>query len=124
VAFVATSGDRDVAGHYRAALAEANGKYFGVRALVDERGTDVGHVFAYEGSPSWLVVVVDEAEGSHDIGLSTQEGQELELGTLRPGPTPLVWGGEIPVAVHDIDVVSVQSTSGVTYEARFAEAER
>ena len=129
-AFVVTSNDRDIAQHYRAALAEANGKYFGVRALVDDRGNDVGHVFAYEGSPSWLVVVVDRAEprpfsfggdeGSHSIRLSTQEGQVLDVGSLEAGPAPLVWGGEIPVAVHDLDVVRVRSTWGDTYEARFA----
>ena len=119
-AFVVTSDDRDIAQHYRAALAEANGKYFGVRALVDDRGNDVGHVFAYEGSPSWLVVVVDRVEGSHDIRLSTEEGQQLHIGVMQPGPSPLVWGGEIPVAVHDIDVVSVRSASGGSYKASFA----
>ena len=120
-AFIVTSDDRDIAQHYRAALAEADGKYFGVRALTDDIGNDVGHVFAYEGSPSWLVVVVDNGEGSHSIRLATQEGQDLDLGSLQAGPAPLVWGGEIPVAVHDIDLVIVQSASGDTYEARFSE---
>ncbi len=114
-----TSEDRGVAGRYRAALAEANGEYFGVRRLVDERGTKAGHVFAYQGSPSWLVVVVDRA-GQHRIEVATQDGRALDLGEMRSGSPPLVWGGEIPVAVHDIDVVTVGSATGELYEASFS----
>jgi len=119
IAVLVTGDDRDLATHYRGALAVADGKYFGVRSLVGDDGVKEGHVFAYEGSPSWIVVVLDEANGSSEIELSTEEGQEFDLGAFKPGAPPLVWGGEIPVGVNDIATVTVRSPTGQALVARF-----
>ena len=118
VAFVATSSDRTLAADYRAALAEANGKYFSVTALVDETSAKVGHVFAYEGDPSWLVVVVlDEAE-TYDVELVTEGGRAMALGIFEASPARRAWGVEIPVPVHDIGRITLRSATE-TYRGTF-----
>jgi len=118
VAFVATSSDRTLADDYRAALAEANGKYFSVTALLDETSAKVGHAFAYEGDPSWLVVVVlDEAE-TYAVELVTEGGRTMALGVFEASPARRAWGVEIPVPVHDIGRITLRSATE-TYQGTF-----
>ena len=118
-AFFTTSEDRRFASHYRAAFAEANGRYFDVATLRGTAGADIGHVFAYEGDPSWIVVVVDDAAGEYDVTL-TSAGRTHRVGTMLADGTESAWGTEIPVAVHDIDAVIVQARDGSdSYRADF-----
>lgn len=118
-AFVTTSSDRRLADHYRAALAIANGKYFDAASLEDPSDVEVGHVFAYEGTPSWVVVVLDRPSGAYHVTLRT-DAETHPLGMMEAGGEASAWGTAIPVAVHDIEGVLVRPRAGaMAYHADF-----
>src|SRR5919106_3998476 len=88
--------DRRLAEHYRNALAGANGDYFGVMNLVNEGGDEAGHVFVYEGDPSWAFVNFSEVEipGEYEMQVVTREGERLDAGTFEATARDKSWGGE------------------------------
>lgn len=119
-AFYWSASDRRLAEHYRETLAVADGRYFDAAPLTTSSGTEVGHVFAYEGTPSWIVVVLKDAAGVHDV-MVTARGTVYGLGpSMVSTPDPSAWGADIPVAVHDLETVIVRPRSGdVEYRAEF-----
>ncbi|MFN2491176.1 MAG: zf-HC2 domain-containing protein [Actinomycetota bacterium] len=103
----ATSGDRELAARYRRTLAVADGEYFSAIPLYDGRREAVGHVFGYQGSPSWIFVTVADPgrSGSYSVKVVTEAGPSRELGTivLRDGTGS--WGGTLPGDLHDLEYV-------------------
>lgn len=100
--------DRDVADHYRGVLSVADGSYLRAAELEDG-GADRGHVFAYEGRPSWLFVTVEGApSGSYHVRLVDVDGRSAWIGvcTVRNGAGS--WGTTVDVPIRD--VVHVQMT--------------
>jgi hypothetical protein len=72
VAWQATADDRELAAAYRDTLAVANGRYFAAADLVTSDGHSAGTAFFYEGSPSWLYVIVRDApSGTYAVAVST-----------------------------------------------------
>lgn len=119
-----TADDRTLASHYRAALAEANGEYFGVVPLLTADAEAVGHLFAYEGSPSWIFFVFDDplAAGEYTVRIETRAGDriELEAGELQEGI--LTWGRDVPLSLSLVEAVRlVDERDAVVAEAIFPE---
>ncbi len=68
---------------YRGVLAEANGVALLSLPLVDSRGVQVGHVYGYEGRPSWVLVAVRSgAPGRYRAGVQTIDGDFRSLGSF------------------------------------------
>jgi hypothetical protein len=83
----AYSDDRRVASDYRETLAQANGKYFEAARLRDVGGRPVGQVFAYEGSPSWVTIVLSPGatRGTYQAELVRKDGGRTHLRRIRFG---------------------------------------
>jgi hypothetical protein len=99
--------DRRLADNYRHALAGANGDYFGVVDLFDEDGEEVGHIFVYEGDPSWVFMRFSEVElpGEYSMQVVTREGQRLDVGSFDITPEDKSWGGELPVDLDEVATI-------------------
>jgi putative zinc finger protein len=99
--------DRQLAEHYRNALAGANGDYFGVVDLRDEGGEETGHVFVYEGDPSWVFVNFSEVEmpGEYGMQVVTPEGERLEVASFDVTAKDKSWGGELPVDLDEVATI-------------------
>ena len=84
-AWWATAPQREFATFYERALASADGSYFGARSLIAGDGRAVGNVFAFAGEPSWLFVVITDAQrdGRHRVAVELQNGDRIELGSFR-----------------------------------------
>ncbi len=80
-----TSADRGLGSSYRRTLAVANGDYFVAKQLYGRGEKTGGHIFAYQGSPSWIFVVVSEPtlSGRFKVRLETNEDRRVALGTMR-----------------------------------------
>ena len=109
--------DRDVADHYRGVLSVADGSYFRAAELEDG-GAGRGHVFAYEGRPSWLFVTVEGApSGSYHVRLVDAEGHSSWIGvcTVRNGAGS--WGTTVDVPIRDVVHVRMTGDHLPTLEA-------
>jgi hypothetical protein len=104
--------DRRLADHYRATLAQANGRYFAALPLADAAGQEGGVLFTYRGSPSWVLVTVAP---SHRSAIA-----RAELVDIRGGRIPLqsfrlvdgVWGGALPVDLTNLAAVHLLRRDG------------
>ncbi len=106
--------DREFASFYRRALEQADGSYFGALELHDASGAPAGLVFAYEGSPPWVFVVVDAAEGSgtYRIELLTEEGESLALGETTLADGRGSFGTRVAISLLNMAEIRVEETGG------------
>lgn len=113
-AFWLTSEDRDLATHYRDALAVADGEYFGVRPVNDEAGNRSGHLFAYEGDPNWVFFIFDSPPeaGAYEAELVTDAGDIMSFGIAEIDDGDVTWGRDIPVSLHDLQAVRLVDGRG------------
>jgi hypothetical protein len=114
--FAATRSDHTLASHYRATLARAEGKEFTVASLRNAAGASAGEVFAYEGHPSWMFVVVETptTEASVDVIGVLRDGTTQSIGKMRLRDTGGSWGGVISVAVERLAAVKLVDESGAS----------
>lgn len=124
-AFWMTADDRKIATYYRDALAEANGRYFGVVPLVGADGTRAGHMFAYEGRPTWvfLIFATPLDPGRYEAELETPGGAIHSLGSFEIEPGDVTWGRDLPVGLRSVRTVRVSDEGGAvavraTFEQR------
>lgn len=112
--YLATRADRELADRYRQTLAVANGEYFSAAPLVDTRRRPGGHVFGYQGSPSWIFIVVSDAAraGVYRIVVTTEEGDRHKLGDMNVAGGSGSWGSVVPVDYHDLEVLSLAPRGG------------
>lgn len=111
------SEDRQLADQYRRTLAIADGSY--LRAA--ELSAGAGHVFAYQGKPSWVFMTVSDApSGRYSAELVTLDGRTIEVGWCRVRDGRGSWGTAIPVPVREIDRLDLRSPEGTTLSASFA----
>jgi hypothetical protein len=105
--------DLRLASHYRHTLDTAHGTEFQSYVLRGPGDAQVGTVFSYEGSPSW--VNIDVASG-HRAGLTS-----AELVTKDGSPVPLRWfhldaggasGGSIPMNPMQVSVLRLTGGPG------------
>jgi hypothetical protein len=102
-----------VGAYYRAVLARAEGEYFTARELWDDDGNRAGVVFAYEGDPSWLFMVVDreDIEGEFTCYAELENGRSVALGTFSLGGDHRTWGAAVDQEIHDLDRVKLDGSS-------------
>lgn len=76
VVWQATTDDRELAAGYRETLDVADGQYFAAAPVTDDGGTEVGHVFLYDGDPSWVFAVLGPAAtpGDYAVAVRTRDG--------------------------------------------------
>lgn len=102
-----TEDERQLAAHYQQALDEAHGRYLVAADLATGTSPEVGHVFAYEGSPSWIFLTAEGMPhaGRYEVLLGTRDGRNRNVGrlTVRDGAT--AWGTDIDVRVRDIALI-------------------
>lgn len=115
-AFLATGEQREFASSYRRALEQARGSYFGGLPLVGSDGERAGHVFGYEGSPPWVIVVVTSGEGTatYDVEVETGTGRSLPLGSFEVTDGRGSFGATLPVELFEVTVLRVQERGGQT----------
>jgi len=108
VAYLATREQREFSELYARALDMAGGSYFGALPLTDSHGTSLGHVFGYEGEPSWVFVVVDapSASGPHRVSVTTQNGK-IELGIIELSDGKGTLGAALPGKLQMLKVLRV-----------------
>ncbi|WP_053204557.1 zf-HC2 domain-containing protein [Jiangella muralis] len=121
VVWQATSDDRDLAAGYRETLDVANGRYFHAAPLLDDAGTQVGHVFLYQGEPSWVFTVLGDtaAPGTYEVSVVTEDGAQTiadyEVGSAGGGA-----GGTVDTNIYEIERVDLIGSDGVTYTAELS----
>jgi hypothetical protein len=104
--------DRRLADQYRAALAQADGTYFGATRLADLAGRPGGVLFVYRGSPSWILVTV---ERPHRASVARAElvdraGRRIALESFRL--TAGAWGGSLPLDLRNVAAVHLVGADG------------
>jgi hypothetical protein len=104
--------DRRLADQYRAALAEANGQYFGAVRLTDAAGRPGGVLFTYRGAPSWIVVTVEPQyrSGVVRVELVDRSGRRIPLRSFRLADG--AWGGSIPIDLSELAAVHLVGADG------------
>jgi hypothetical protein len=104
-----TEGDREAASHYRRALEQANGSYFGALPLRDRFDRRAGLVFGYEGRPSWVLVLVQKADRSArwEVVLETRRDGRSSLGSFEVSRGGGSFGRAIPMALSEVKRVTM-----------------
>lgn len=113
IAFAITSDDRKVANYYRQALEVANGEYFTVVELQSRNGDRAGHMFAYEGHPTWVMLIFATPlePGRYEAALETTAAIR-SLGAFEIGTNDATWGRDLPVGLGDVRSVRVLDDRG------------
>jgi hypothetical protein len=123
VVLAATRDDRQFAGYYRSVLARAQGRHFTAARLLDESGRQIGHVFAYEGRPSWMLLVAKGSGGDARLSVVLVHGRgpARKLGAIMLTSAGGTWAWPLPSSeVKSLAVVRLVEASGKTsHEAYF-----
>ncbi|MGH3342887.1 MAG: anti-sigma factor family protein [Carbonactinosporaceae bacterium] len=115
-----TSDERRLAADYRETLSVANGRYLTAAPL--RRGAaEVGHVFAYQGSPSWVFVTVEDAQlsGTYRVTLLADGSREYTLGKISVADGVASWGRTVDVPVSRIRLIQLSGPRGPAMVAPF-----
>lgn len=100
--------DRELAQQYRETLAVADGDYLAAAPLVSRGDSEAGHVFAYQGDPSWLFITVKDApSGAHHVRVVTQDGRAFEIGVCLVRDGSGSWGTSLGVPIYAVDRVEL-----------------
>ncbi|MPZ83636.1 MAG: hypothetical protein GEV28_25890 [Actinophytocola sp.] len=114
----ATADDRELAAGYRETLDIANGREFTAAPLLDSAGVQVGHVFVYEGEPSWVFTVLGRAPepGPYDVVVATDTWTR-RVASCRAETANCGAGATIDANIDQINYIQLTSPSGVTLTA-------
>ena len=106
--------DVRLASQYRDTLDEANGTKFEAYSLRASGEVRAGEVFAYEGSPSWLLIIVDpdHREGVEAAELVMDDGRRRRIGWFSLDSATGSSGGAVPVDLRRVSVVRLVSARG------------
>jgi hypothetical protein len=107
--------DRELATSYRRTLSVADGEYFGARPLRNETGAAVGHVFGYQGSPSWVFCLVraGHAEGTYRIEVTVEGGETWAVGEMRVAEGKQAsWAQTLDVDLHEVERITLVERGG------------
>src|SRR5680860_136670 len=109
----ATASERELAASYSETLDVADGRYFAAAPLIGADDSQVGHVFLYDGSPSWLFVVLDPAPGPGPYEIVvTIDGADQGAGRCVVTGTGCAAGGTVAGAIGDVDSVRLIGRDG------------
>jgi hypothetical protein len=113
--------DRQLADQYRETLEVADGSYLRAAHLVAASGEPAGHVFAYQGKPSWVFMTVDGVPtGNYDVTLVTDDGRQHDLGTCWVRDARGSWGTAIDVPVSTVERLEMRAADGTVIAASLA----
>jgi hypothetical protein len=121
VVYRSGSNDRLLAAEYREVLKKFDGRYFQTATLHGSPGEGSGQVFGYQGTPSWIFVLIppqDETR-TYTITLETRGGGHLDLGRVAVGSEGGSWGKAIPVDLGEAAGLWLEDAAGHALEARF-----
>jgi hypothetical protein len=106
--------------HYRHALEEANGEYFGVKRLVTPGGTKVGNMFVYTGHTDWAFVVFDDSveRGTYRADVKMKDAGIVPLGRFGLLGEERTWGRDVDVDLAEADALRFHTPSGDILVAR------
>ena len=118
------SDDRVVADAYQQTLDVADGKSFHAADLTMTSGPAVGsaagHVFAYDGQPSWVFMTVDGVPSErYRVQLVSEDGEVWDIGWCRVRDGYESWGTTVDVPVTTIDRLEMSSSDGAAFSADF-----
>jgi Putative zinc-finger len=110
-----TADDRRLAGLYRHTLQTAGGRYLTASRLNVSDGSRAGTVFAYQGTPSWVFVVLwsGTVDGPYQVDLVTRDGGERPLGKMVVADGESSWGVVVDVDVAQIAEIRVSGAAGL-----------
>jgi putative zinc finger protein len=98
--------DHVTAERYRSTLEQANGRYFRAAPLRDGAGARAGVAFAYQGSPSWMLVTVEPGHRDQvaSAELVTRDRRTIALPGFELDQHGS-WGGAIPVNLYEVSAL-------------------
>jgi hypothetical protein len=113
ITLAVVSGDIRTASHYRHTLDQANGKEFEAYSLSGASGSAVGTVFSYHGTPSWLLITVDQGHRADLRGaeLVMDDGRQVHLNWFHLDPSGSSGGG-VPVDPQRVSVLRLLTAGG------------
>jgi hypothetical protein len=104
-----TAPDRQLAAQYRQTLSIGDGSYLEA-APVTSGSTTVGHLYAYQGHPSWIYVTVTNAPapGRYQVELTAKDGRQWQMGECVVTRRYCGAGATIRIRVEDISAVRLE----------------
>lgn len=116
-----TSDERETAARYGAALAEAEGSYFGVYPIHGPHDSDMGDLFAYAGERSWLFVVFHEAPqaGLYRVAARMDDGEVVRIAKARMTGDEITWGDDIELELKHVRSIRVVDPEGAIFHSPF-----
>jgi hypothetical protein len=117
----ATTEDRELAAGFRETLEVANGRYFTAAPLIDAAGVEVGHVFLYEGDPSWVFAVLgpEPRPGAYDV-IVDAAGPAQTVATCEVDDSGCGAGGTVDARISVIEDVRLVGSDGTSFTADLA----
>jgi hypothetical protein len=117
----ATADDRRIASAYRRTLHTANGRYLAARRLNAPDASDHGVVFAYQGKPSWVFIVLEYGVvgASYQVRLVTVDGRDRPIGKIDVTSGESSWGVAIDVDVAQVAQVRLSGAAVAPLTAAF-----
>ncbi len=117
----ATADDRRIASAYRRTLHTANGRYLAARRLNAPDASDHGVVFAYQGKPSWVFIVLQYGVvgASYQVRLVTVDGRDRPIGEIDVTSGESSWGVAIDVDVAQVAQVRLSGAAVPPLTAAF-----
>jgi hypothetical protein len=117
----ADADDRRVADQYRETLRVADGRYLRAADLTAASGAEAGHVYAYQGNPSWVFMTVEGApSGTYDVRLLTGDGRSHWIGECWVRGGRGSWGTTVDVPIGSVDRIEMRRADGTTLTASLA----
>jgi len=117
-----TARERELGERYQETLTIAHGQYLRAARITAGAGEEVGQLFAYQGHPSWVFVIVTGAPrpGPYEVRLVTKNGVEHVLGTCMATARTCSTGSTVDVHVSNIELVNLTIANGPRLTARFS----
>jgi hypothetical protein len=123
IAMYAAGGQtRSLARQYERVVTAIGGKTLRAAVLRSIDGRVVGKVYAYQGKPSWLFLVVTDRDGTgeYQIELDPITGESIRLAKLRIQAGQGSWASTAAIDIDQLQSVRVIDQTGVAeYEANF-----
>lgn len=107
--------DRQLATQYAKLVKALGGKTLRAAELRALDGSIVGKVYAYDGKPSWLFLVLQDREGSgqYEVQLEPVSGDAITLAGLTIKSGRASWATTASVQIDDLESVSILDSTGV-----------
>lgn len=118
----ASAPDRRLASQYERLVKALGGKTLRAAELRALDGTVVGKVYAYDGKPSWLFLVLQDREGSgqYEVEIEPVAGDAIRLAGLTIQAGRASWSTTASVQIDNIQSVNILDATGTPlYGAEF-----